>query len=164
VTPKGADNDTLELQRSADSRSGMVFVPGGTFRMGSDKHYPEEAPAHGVTVGGFWIGRTPVTNREFFRFVSATGYVTLAEQKPDARDSRMSLRYLAGPLVGICVLICSSAVHAAGDCILPSSGYEHYDCNQTSRHIPEVKPDAKHCVIVYRSGSPERVCYPPKRR
>jgi formylglycine-generating enzyme required for sulfatase activity len=22
----------------------MIFIPGGTFRMGSDKHYPEEAP------------------------------------------------------------------------------------------------------------------------
>ena len=41
----------------------LVFVAGGTFRMGSDKHYPEEAPAHRVTVDGFWIDRTPVTNR-----------------------------------------------------------------------------------------------------
>ncbi|TIL39582.1 MAG: formylglycine-generating enzyme family protein, partial [Mesorhizobium sp.] len=33
----------------------MVWIPGGTFLMGSDKHYPEEAPAHSVTVGGFWM-------------------------------------------------------------------------------------------------------------
>ena len=43
--------------------TGMVYIPGGTFRMGSDSHYPEEAPAHRVTVDGFWIDRTPVTNR-----------------------------------------------------------------------------------------------------
>src|SRR5215469_16698973 len=43
--------------------SKMIFVPGGTFRMGSDRHYPEEAPVHRVTVGGFWIDQTPVTNR-----------------------------------------------------------------------------------------------------
>ena len=44
---------------------GMVWIPGGTFRMGSDDHYPEEAPAHPVTVGGFWIDPHPVTNAEF---------------------------------------------------------------------------------------------------
>ena len=64
------------------SLSGMRSVPGGTFRMGSDVHYPEEAPAHRVTVDGFWIDRTPVTNREFRRFVAATGYVTVAEVAP----------------------------------------------------------------------------------
>jgi sulfatase modifying factor 1 len=47
------------------SHPGMVWIPGGTFRMGSDKHYPEEAPSHRVTVSGFWMDRTPVTNRDF---------------------------------------------------------------------------------------------------
>ncbi len=41
----------------------MVFIPGGTFRMGSDKHYSEEAPVHRVTVDAFAMDRTPVTNR-----------------------------------------------------------------------------------------------------
>ncbi len=48
----------------------MCWIPGGTFRMGSDKHYPEEAPAHRVSVDGFWIDRTPVTNRQFKTFVA----------------------------------------------------------------------------------------------
>jgi len=64
----------------------MTFVPGGTFRMGSDHHYPEEAPAHRVSVDGFWIDRTPVTNRQFKEFVNATGHVTTAEMVPDAKD------------------------------------------------------------------------------
>ena len=50
----------------------MIWIPGGTFRMGSDKHYPEEAPAHRVTVDGFWMDRHPVTNRQFREFVRAT--------------------------------------------------------------------------------------------
>jgi formylglycine-generating enzyme required for sulfatase activity len=54
--------------------------------MGSDKHYPEEAPVHSVTVDGFWMDRTPVTNREFRKFVAATGYVTFAEIPPDPLD------------------------------------------------------------------------------
>ncbi|WP_164517682.1 formylglycine-generating enzyme family protein [Rhizobium sp. CIAT894] len=64
----------------------MAYIPGGTFRMGSDKYYPEEAPMHRVTVDGFWVDRTPVTNRQFREFVEATGYVTFAEIAPDPRD------------------------------------------------------------------------------
>jgi sulfatase modifying factor 1 len=65
---------------------GMVWIPGGAFRMGSDKHYPEEAPAHRVSVDGFWMDRTPVTNVDFERFLTATGYVTFAEIPPRAED------------------------------------------------------------------------------
>ena len=64
----------------------MVWVPGGTFLMGSDHHYPEEAPAHKVTVDGFWIDRHAVTNAEFARFVRKTGHVTVADQAPDPSD------------------------------------------------------------------------------
>ena len=67
-------------------RPDMLFIPGGTFRMGSDRHYPEEAPAHRVTVDGFWIDRHPVTNRQFKEFVNATGHVTFAEIPPDPKD------------------------------------------------------------------------------
>jgi formylglycine-generating enzyme len=64
----------------------MLWIPAGSFQMGSDDHYPEEAPAHEVRVDGFWMDRTPVTNAEFRRFVEATGYVTLAERTPLAAD------------------------------------------------------------------------------
>ncbi len=64
----------------------MVWIPGGTFRMGSDNHYPEEAPVHRVTVDGFWMDRAPVTNRQFRDFVNTTGYVTFAELPPDPKD------------------------------------------------------------------------------
>jgi formylglycine-generating enzyme required for sulfatase activity len=79
----------------------MVFIPGATFRMGSDRHYPEEAPVHGVTVDGFWIDRTPVTNREFRKFAEATRYVTFAEIAPDPKDYPGALPHMlkAGSLV-----------------------------------------------------------------
>jgi formylglycine-generating enzyme len=65
---------------------GMIWLPGGRFRMGSDAHYREEAPAHEVEVSGFWIDRTQVTNRQFAAFVAATGHETPAEKLPDAAD------------------------------------------------------------------------------
>src|SRR5262245_37671889 len=70
----------------AAPRDDMVWIAGGTFSMGSEAHYAEERPVHRVKVDGFWIDRTPVTNREFRRFVDATGYVTFAEIAPDPKD------------------------------------------------------------------------------
>jgi sulfatase modifying factor 1 len=71
---------------AAGAREGMVRIPGGTFLMGSDAHYPEEAPAHRVTVNAFWMDRCAVTNADFRRFVEATGYVTLAERPANPAD------------------------------------------------------------------------------
>ena len=71
---------------SSASFENMVRIPGGTFVMGSDAHYPEEAPTHKVAVDGFWIDRHCVTNAQFRRFVEATGYVTLAEKPADPAD------------------------------------------------------------------------------
>ncbi len=68
------------------SREGMVFVPGGTFRMGSENFYEDERPVRAATVSGFWMDRTPVTNADFASFVEATNYVTIAETAPDPAD------------------------------------------------------------------------------
>ena len=93
------------MQRGAsaqeNSHPDMVLVPGGTFRMGSDKHYPEEAPAHRFTVDAFRIDKTPVTNRQFKEFVRATGHVTIAEIVPDQKDYPGALPQMiyAGSLV-----------------------------------------------------------------
>jgi formylglycine-generating enzyme required for sulfatase activity len=58
----------------------MVRVDGGTFAMGSDRFYPEEAPVRDVRVDGFWIDPCTVTNAEFSKFVRKTAYVTVAER------------------------------------------------------------------------------------
>ncbi len=63
--------------------AGMVWVPRGTFSMGSDHFYREERPLRQVTVGGFWADRTEVTNAQFAAFVAATGYQTVAERRLD---------------------------------------------------------------------------------
>ena len=53
------------------AREGMVRIEGGTFRMGSDRFYPEEAPVRDVSVDGFWIDAYAVTQRANFRSSSA---------------------------------------------------------------------------------------------
>jgi formylglycine-generating enzyme required for sulfatase activity len=58
-------------------------VPAQTFTMGSDRHYPEEAPAHRVGLVAFVIEAAPVTNAQFARFVRDCGYRTVAERPLD---------------------------------------------------------------------------------
>ena len=52
----------------------LVWIPAQTAMLGSDRHYPEEAPVRDVGVDGFWIAAHQVTNAEFAEFVDATGY------------------------------------------------------------------------------------------
>ena len=76
--------------------AGMVWVPGGEFSMGcadptqssccGNEPMPDARPIHRVSVDGFWMDKTTVTNDQFARFVQATGYVTMAERKPLAAD------------------------------------------------------------------------------
>jgi formylglycine-generating enzyme required for sulfatase activity len=84
ITPRPAcgpvDGPTV-----AEAR-GMVWLAGGAFTMGSDRHYPEERPRRRAHADGFWIDETPVTNRQFAAFVEATGYRTFAEIPPRAED------------------------------------------------------------------------------
>ena len=69
--------------------SELVWIDGGSFRMGSEDHYPEEAPVHTVAVDGFWIRPTQVTNREFAEFVDTVraeysrGLVAILEGRED---------------------------------------------------------------------------------
>lgn len=66
---------------------GMVWVEGKTFLQGaksSDRFAMErEKPAHKVTVNGFFIDITEVTNEQFKKFVEATKYITVAEREID---------------------------------------------------------------------------------
>lgn len=67
---------------------GMIWIPGGEFTMGSDNKdsKKDEKPPHQVKVDGFFMDKTPVTNRGFQEFVAATGYVTTAEKAPTLEE------------------------------------------------------------------------------
>ena len=98
----GADPQSIPvpgvvMRPTAQPTDTMVRIPAGTFTMGSDRHYAEEAPAHRVSVHGFWMDRTPVTNRDFRSFVNATGHVTLGERRPDPEDYPGALAQMLKP-------------------------------------------------------------------
>jgi formylglycine-generating enzyme len=77
---------SVEAPDTPEAAAGMVWISGGSFRMGSADFYPEEAPVRQVDVSGFWIEPHPVTVAEFRRFVKETGHVTVAERTPRAAD------------------------------------------------------------------------------
>jgi formylglycine-generating enzyme required for sulfatase activity len=79
----------LAVTRKPDTPPpGMVWIPGGTFQMGSNasEFRGEAEPIHTVTVHGFWMDTTEVTNEQFAEFVKATGHVTVAEKEPDPQQ------------------------------------------------------------------------------
>jgi len=89
---------TVENRRLAPAPApdGMVWIPGGEFSMGANnppdmddvgmKATLDARPIHRVYVDAFYIDKTDVTNAEFAEFVKATGYVTIAERKPNPAD------------------------------------------------------------------------------
>src|SRR5688572_21475265 len=83
--PSKQIKDRVKPPGSAPSEN-MAWIPGGTFLMGSNDHYPEEAPAHYATVEAFWMDKSPVTNEQFNRFAEATGYLTVAERPLNPDD------------------------------------------------------------------------------
>jgi sulfatase modifying factor 1 len=72
------------MHRPPTAPTGMVWIPGGEFTMGSDAPdaLPAEGPPHRVRMDGYWMDETDVTNAQFRSFVEATGYVTTAERTP----------------------------------------------------------------------------------
>lgn len=79
-------SDVVLLNVQGITLEGMVWIPGGTFLMGSEEFAPDAVPVHSVRLDGFWMDRTEVTNAQFARFVAATGYQTIAEQRPDPKE------------------------------------------------------------------------------
>lgn len=81
-----SQNAPLQIDPPGPAPEGMVWIPGGTFLMGNVSGPPDEAPRHEVTLDGFWMDATEVTNAQFSKFVEATDYVTVAERKPKRED------------------------------------------------------------------------------
>lgn len=76
-----------------------AWIAPSTFTLGADARYPEEGPSRTVTVPGFWIARTELTNAQFATFVAATGYVTVAERDPPILPGAQAEMSLPGSAV-----------------------------------------------------------------
>jgi len=102
VTPNAQPNFEATIANPVSAPSalpaGMVYIPGGEFSMGSldpvatemfcggDEPMNDARPIHRVSVDGFFMDATEVTNEEFDRFANATGYVTVAEREPTREE------------------------------------------------------------------------------
>lgn len=98
TTAESAFKPTIENKKKPASKTpqGMVWIPGGEFSMGSNVEdeslcslkgvTKDAAPIHRVYVDGYFMDETEVTNEEYAKFVNATGYVTVAEQKPTKEE------------------------------------------------------------------------------
>jgi formylglycine-generating enzyme len=82
-----------EQASKKQDHAGMRWIEGANFIMGNDDQnaYPHERPSHPVKVDGFWMDETEVTNESFLKFVEATGYVTVSEQKPEWEELKKQL-------------------------------------------------------------------------
>jgi formylglycine-generating enzyme len=96
-TKVAVEFEPLPITTTSEPDSSMVWIPSGTFNMGSEKFYAEEKPVHRVTVDGFWMDQCVVTNAEWDRFVDQTGYVTVAERPAKAEDYPGALPELLAP-------------------------------------------------------------------
>jgi formylglycine-generating enzyme len=96
TSPESCKNSS-GLPSDEGEKAGMVFVPGGSFAMGSDREHPEERFSHVVRVDDFWIDRNEVTNAQFKEFVKATGYVSLAERGLDPKTHPSMSEDLTAP-------------------------------------------------------------------
>nr|WP_230981367.1 formylglycine-generating enzyme family protein [Echinicola salinicaeni] len=85
--------ESPKSEETVKKQDGMVWIPGGEFLMGTneDEAYPAEKPAVKRSVNGFWMDETEVTNAQFKKFVEETGYITVAEQKPDWEEMKKQL-------------------------------------------------------------------------
>ena len=122
----------------------MVLIPGGTFRMGSDKGYSEEAPPHAVTVGSYYMDQQTVTNREFKAYCDSTknGY---PENPRWEEMPNYFLDYPDYPVVNVSLEQAMSYASWAGKRIPTEAEWEHAACGGLDRPLypwGDAAPDA----------------------
>jgi sulfatase modifying factor 1 len=116
-----------EIEAEGNAHAGMVWIKPGTFMMGGDNKQaaPDEYPKHKVSVNGFWMDATEVTNAQFAKFVIATGYITTAERKPDWNELKKQLPP-GTPKPDDSVLVAASLVFDPPNHAVPLNDYSQW--------------------------------------
>ena len=87
--------DCQSMHKNKLAPEGMVWIPAGEFIQGAVSSDPmamsHEKPAHKVSISGFFMDATEVTNAQFKKFVSATNYITIAERDIDWNEMKKQL-------------------------------------------------------------------------
>jgi sulfatase modifying factor 1 len=68
------------VERTSLTPPGMVYIPAGSFVVGSADSGDDALPQYEASTTGFYLDRYPVTNAQFSEFVRSTGYRTEAEE------------------------------------------------------------------------------------
>jgi sulfatase modifying factor 1 len=126
-TPATASQTPAPDAAAQAAHPGMIWIPGGTFRMGADNDQAmdDEYPKHTVSVDGYWIDKTEVTNAQFAAFVKATGYLTTAERIPDWQQLKKQLPP-GTPKPDESLLVAASLVFSPPDHPVPLDDYSQW--------------------------------------
>ncbi len=103
---------------------GMVFIPGGTFQMGTTQGAPNEAPIHDVTLSDYFLDRTEVTNKAYLTFV-----VDTAREPPQGWLKPESKNWIIDATNGFAAGNPMQRFSYDGSTVTPFQGTAHYDVN-----------------------------------
>ena len=80
-----------------DPNEGMVLIPAGEFRMGSNSGDTDEKPVHSVYVDAFYMDKYEVTNAQYAEFLNAKGkHVDAGQIWLDIGDGDEKIEYVSG--------------------------------------------------------------------
>jgi eukaryotic-like serine/threonine-protein kinase len=97
-TPNGAQTPEVD-----SIKADMIQIPGGKFKMGRNDGNDLQKPEHEVSVDGFAMDKTEVTNAAFYEFMATSNYKPSSEEgflvewenrKPARGDENKPVRYV----------------------------------------------------------------------
>ena len=131
----------------------MALIPGGTFRMGSERGYREEAPVHSVKLSSFYMDIQPVTNGEFRAYCDSTKTPYPSNPRWEEMPEYF-ISYPEYPVVNVTLEQASAYAAWAGKRIPGEAEWEYAACGGLDRpvyHWGNEPPDASRAKFADRN-------------